>query len=488
MSSCKVVFTLAVLGALSAFAINDLDAVIDIYSRNRSSSGASLRVNNERSSTSLARSLAHYTMGIIYDNEARADKAAKEYEAAIRLDPDISYVHTRLAADHFILKDVEKAFAEIKRAKELDPKDAKPGFIAALIYTSLGRFEDAQKEYGEIMRLAPGSIWALSSLADIYVLQEKMAAAAEVYEKLIEREKESDLLYFNLGIIYSRIGKLDKGIEALKSAIVLNPRYIEAYIGLGVMYGMKEDFDAAALNFEKALEIDPENASIYRHLARLFLKAKRYGDALRQCETIVKLDPEDADAYVEWADIHIIEKRPDQAIAVLEKALSLGLKDVDLYLALGYSYALSDKGPRALELYNMALETAPNDPRTHYYLGTYYEKVKDRASAAKQFREAIRLDRDYADAYNYLGYMFAEEGVELDEALELTGKAVALDPESGAFLDSLGWALFKKGRTDEALIYIDKALKFEPGDPVIMDHFEKVKEKLQSETKVKIAK
>ncbi|MBU0894981.1 MAG: tetratricopeptide repeat protein, partial [Candidatus Omnitrophica bacterium] len=115
-------------------------------------------------------------------------------------------------------------------------------------------------------------------------------------------------------------------------------------------------------------------------------------------------------------------------------------------------------------------EMAPDDPRVHFYLGAYYENINDNVSAAKHFRDAIRLDPYYADAYNYLGYMFAEDGVELDEALELTKRAVALEPESGAFLDSLGWVLFKKGMTDEALMHIEKALRAMPDDPTIREH------------------
>ncbi|MBU0604692.1 MAG: hypothetical protein KKH77_00185, partial [Candidatus Omnitrophica bacterium] len=72
MFSRKVLSTLVVLGALSAFAIKDLNAVADIYSRSRSFSGVAGRaVYAKRPSTPLARSLAHYTMGIIYDNELK---------------------------------------------------------------------------------------------------------------------------------------------------------------------------------------------------------------------------------------------------------------------------------------------------------------------------------------------------------------------------------------------------------------------------------
>jgi tetratricopeptide (TPR) repeat protein len=106
----------------------------------------------------------------------------------------------------------------------------------------------------------------------------------------------------------------------------------------------------------------------------------------------------------------------------------------------------------------------------HFHLGTYYDRIKDKDAAARQMREAIRLDPDYHDAYNYLSYMFSEEGVRLDEAVALAKKALEYEPENGAYLDSLGWAYFKKGMLSEALIEIERAVKAMPDDPTIVDH------------------
>src|SRR3989338_6051304 len=147
-----------------------------------------------------------------------------------------------------------------------------------------------------------------------------------------------------------------------------------------------------------------------------------------------------------------------------------GIKDVGLYLALGYVYGEESKNDKALKFYTAALEMAPDDARIHFHLGVQYDKMKERFLAVKEFREAIRLDPKFSDAYNYLGYMFAEEGSNLDEAIVLVRKALEIEPENGAFLDSLGCAYFQKGDTSEAFVELKKAIKFEPNDPTIRDH------------------
>ena len=117
-----------------------------------------------------------------------------------------------------------------------------------------------------------------------------------------------------------------------------------------------------------------------------------------------------------------------------------------------------------------ALGTKRDEPKVRFYLGSLYDLLGRETDAVREFKTAIELDPAFAEAYNYLGYMFAESGKNLDEALELAAKAVELQPDNGAFIDSLGWAYFKKGMTAEALVELEKAVKSEPDDPTIRDH------------------
>ena len=71
---------------------------------------------------------------------------------------------------------------------------------------------------------------------------------------------------------------------------------------------------------------------------------------------------------------------------------------------------------------------------------------------------------------NYLGYMFADRGIKLDEALTMIQKAVDSDPISGAYLDSLGWVYYKMNRLTEAEQYLKKAVRFASTDSTMHDH------------------
>ena len=193
---------------------------------------------------------------------------------------------------------------------------------------------------------------------------------------------------------------------------------------------------------------------------------------------MIKLNPKDPEAYIEWAGMLLGEKKNAGAIIILNKALSEGIKDTDLYLALGYTYGEDSKNDEALKFYYRAMEMSPDAARVHFHLGAQYDKMKNTALAIKEFRETIRLDPKFADAYNYLGYMFAEASTNLDEAIALIKKALETEPDNGAYLDSLGWAYFQKGDFSQALVELEKAMKTESTDPTVREHLKKAREKL----------
>jgi tetratricopeptide (TPR) repeat protein len=82
----------------------------------------------------------------------------------------------------------------------------------------------------------------------------------------------------------------------------------------------------------------------------------------------------------------------------------------------------------------------------------------------------ITLDPKHAEAYNYVGYMYAERGENLEEAVRLISRAIDLEPENGYFLDSLGWAYYQQGRYPDALRELKRAIEKAKEDPIIFEH------------------
>ena len=113
-----------------------------------------------------------------------------------------------------------------------------------------------------------------------------------------------------------------------------------------------------------------------------------------------------------------------------------------------------------------AISTKQDDKIYIYFLrGALDERQKHFDSAEEQFRKILSIDSTNAMTLNYLGYMLGDRGVKLDDALAMVQKAVQLDPQNGAYLDSLGWVYFKMGQYALAEANLRKASERISTDP-----------------------
>ncbi len=124
----------------------------------------------------------------------------------------------------------------------------------------------------------------------------------------------------------------------------------------------------------------------------------------------------------------------------------------------------------AIAVIKEGLKQNDNDVELIFRLGVLFDKSGDKTSCIDQMKRILEINPDHADALNYIGYTYAEQGVKLDEAMDLILKAIKLKPDSGYIIDSLGWVYFKKGLYDEAIFRLEESAKLIPDDPTINEH------------------
>ncbi|MBL6432409.1 MAG: tetratricopeptide repeat protein, partial [Alphaproteobacteria bacterium] len=125
-------------------------------------------------------------------------------------------------------------------------------------------------------------------------------------------------------------------------------------------------------------------------------------------------------------------------------------------------------------IYSRGIDTISEPEPKHwalfYYRGICRERLKDWGPAEADFRQSLALSPDQPLVLNYLGYSLVDRGLKLSEALDMIRKAVELRPRDGYIVDSLGWAYYKLGRYEEAVVELEKAVALRPEDPIINDH------------------
>lgn len=421
----------------------------------------------------------------LYSEQGDLPRAAKVIEG-VPTDDRSARMDFALAGIYDQLKQPKNAVKAYRAAVEEDPDnaDAKRGLAAAL--TASGQMDEAAKIYAQILGSDPQDAQALIREADIQRQQGHYEQALATLKKAQGLVSDNVELSYNLALVYDALGRFDDSIKTLKQLLTatLPPdgkytdadrsnralfldrlaivdreanRTDDAVAAYKEMQQLGGDFQARgadgivdayrdAHNWKAALDAAaaaakamPTNHDIQLTYARQLADAGKVDEALKLANAQLSGTPDDRDIYFTMADIDVRDKRWRDASEILDKA--------------------------------EALATKPEEKAfVAYYRGTVAERQKLYDQAEIEFRKGLQLVPDFAPIENYLGYMLAERGQKLDEAVAMLKKVVTFDPQNGAYLDSLAWAYYKQGQYALAEGFERKAALRMSNDPTVLDH------------------
>ena len=273
------------------------------------------------------------------------------------------------------------------------------------------------------------------------------------------------------GIFLANQGQYPEAVKNFSIAVQLKPDFPEAHYKLGTALGMKGQIDEAIQQFQEALRLKMDYADAHNNLGTALEKKGQIDEAIIQFQEAVRLKPENANVRYNLGTALGIKGQIDGAIHQFQEALRLKPDYAKAHDNLGVSLVKRGQIGEAIVQFQEALRLKPDDPEVHNNLGTALGMKGQIDGAIHQFQEAIRLKPDYADACNNLGYRWAERGENLEQARAMLEKAVRLEPKNAAFLDTLGWVLFKLNCPREALDYLLQAIaNSRRPDAAIYDH------------------
>ncbi len=144
--------------------------------------------------------------------------------------------------------------------------------------------------------------------------------------------------------------------------------------------------------------------------------------------------------------------------------------DPQSMLAAAQAWQRLDRYPDSIPVLERLAAKQKDSVAAGFLLGSAYERTGQRPRAVAEFRRVLEIAPNFHAALNYLGYTYAESGENLEEALSLVGRAVALEPDNGAYVDSLGWTYHQLGRHEQARGYLERAVRLEPADATLQEH------------------
>lgn len=224
-----------------------------------------------------------------------------------------------------------------------------------------------------------------------------------------------------------------------------------------------------------ALYLDPGLDDARRMVADVLNIYGHHAEASALLRSISPESPHFESARAEMASALIAEEKPDEAAALLKAALRDDPNGRDLRWTLAGLYADQKRHREAIAELTKLIDSLPAKPAGdawRYFISRAASRMElaQWPAAETDLKRAVEIAPEEPTALNYLGYSWAERGVNLEKAFELIEKAVAAEPRSGAYIDSLGWAHYQRGDYAEAVPHLEKAAALEPGDPTITDH------------------
>ncbi len=333
----------------------------------------------------------------------------------------------------------------------------------------------------------------------MYELARLLVTSMDV--EMLLQEEDAAFLY-RLGVSLSELKKFSLAATVFERIVGLKPTTVEGWLEPIRYYIHVDEFARAEELLQSATKAMPDSVDLYLFWAGALEKAERYDEAMARYEEGVRRVPHKAVLYLLWGFALEERQRWADAIEIYKRGLEATDSDAELYTRWGISLGRQQRWQEAVSRYRKAAEVAAADSTLSDALlhwGIALEKLERWERAVDRLTEAARLNKDDSlslfylggclerasraledtiflsrsietfkhlidispnDSYalNYLGYMYAERGIHLNEAVALLTKAVALDPVNGAFFDSLGWAYFRLGEFERAEQYLDKAL------------------------------
>lgn len=223
-----------------------------------------------------------------------------------------------------------------------------------------------------------------------------------------------------------------------------------------------------------ALALRPDHTDALLMTAELLEDLERYDLATEVYDTVPRDHPSFHAAELGRAEALRRSGREDAAIEVLRQLTESHGSLPLVHVTLGDTLRGLERFEESLKPYDDALALIDTPEEQHWIVyfarGISHERTGQWDRAEADFRKALELQPEQPQVMNYLGYSFLEMQTNYDEALDLIERAVALRPDSGYIIDSLGWGLYRLGRYEEAVGHMEKAVELMPIDPVVNDH------------------
>jgi len=371
-------------------------------------------------------------LGYTYEQQKEYKNAIESYRHAIELDRDNLDAIRGLAENLLNDGQVNAALDQYKVIADANPEDAQTYLRISEIYRRQGKYDDALDSLKKAQAMVPDALEVPYNIAVVYQAQGRYDESVKLLQDLLKKTEKAENSY----------SQADRNNRAI---------FIER---LGMVYRDQENYQAAVDTFRRMIPLGDDNArTAYQDVIDTYREAKQWPQATAAAKEAAQKLPNDRELRM-VLDAQLADTGdPEKPLADVRSLLKGTPEDREVYLRLAIMSTRLKRWNDAEEALSKAekLSNKAEDKEYVYFLrGSTFERQKKYDEAEVEFKKILTVNPQNAMTLNYLGYMNADRGVQLEESLNQIKQAVTLEPTNGAYLDSLGWAYFKLGKYDLA--------------------------------------
>lgn len=342
-------------------------------------------------------------------------------------------------------------------------------YHAILISEYLGQSDHIKYLLSKSLGAQGLSLQDLERIADVYAHIGETDTAIEIFGRLFEQWPENRILGNKLEAL-----RHNKPVSLVKKVKTPEDGLARAMYDMSRLLFQEQSDESARVFAHMALFIDPELTNANLLLGYITARNKHYDDAITYYRNVGETDPQYAESIRMAADLMESTGKVQAALAEL-KNLTETHHDLEALIQIGDIHRRAEDYNKALKAYNKAADVLGDPiPREYWQLlyvrGITYERLGKWKQAEEDLQNALLYQPNHPMILNYIGYAWADQGINLTQALDYIRRAASLYPTDGYITDSLGWVLYRMGRYEEALPHLEHAVELLPYDSVVNDH------------------
>ena len=450
------------------------------------------------------KAIAHFMDGQLFMSQGNYSMAILEFQDALELDPMASTIIVSMAESYWKLGKARKSEELLFNALNLNPDDFEAREMLANQYIFQNKHDKAIEQYRVLAEISDEDPRYLIALAKLVLSQNNINESISLFIKAYEKDKSRiDILEeaANLSLrsrqldkarsLYKQLIDFDKnnayylstyidlivmsgdyinGIAALESLIDIEGETAERLSQLGILYYKMENIVKAKPLFIKLINMNHFDVTIMHFLSNIYLEESILDSAGIIANQIIFHHPSDPRGYLDAALAELNNENPLGAIKILEPVNKKFFNEFSIQYLLGSSYQQLEEYDKATIVLRQSLKIYPESRGARHTLAIASDALNYWNESDSLYEGLIASDTNDVQALNNYSYSLVERNMHLNKALEMAKKAIELEPDNAAYLDTIGWIYYKMDNIDKALSFIRKSVELDNNNAIVLEH------------------